>query len=103
MCPIVCFGRISTSLAASAAISSLSLAVDPAAGFEVQHVNRKSGLFGPTMLLTGHEGEAQSPRTKHEGLDSWTGDDLSESLELKPPVELAEPADPPGVLRRVLS
>ena len=25
---------------------------------EVQHVNRKSGLFGPTMLLTGHEGEA---------------------------------------------
>jgi len=24
----------------------------------VQHVNRKSGLFGPTMLLTGHEAEA---------------------------------------------
>mmetsp|Transcript_9259 Transcript_9259/g.16678 ORF Transcript_9259/g.16678 Transcript_9259/m.16678 type:complete len:352 (-) Transcript_9259:129-1184(-) len=23
----------------------------------VQHVNRKSGLFGPTMLLTGHEAE----------------------------------------------
>ena len=28
-----------------------------ALGAEVQHVNRKSGLFGPTMLLTGHEGE----------------------------------------------
>ena len=22
-------------------------------------MNRKSGLFGPTMLLTGHEGEAE--------------------------------------------
>jgi len=39
----------------------------------VQHVNRKSGLFGPTMLLTGHEGEVFCSEFSPDGRALATG------------------------------
>merc|ERR1719442_219696 len=39
----------------------------------VQHVNRKSGLFGPTMLLSGHEGEVFCGEFSPDGRTMATG------------------------------
>uniref|UniRef100_A0A7S1B0Q9 Uncharacterized protein n=1 Tax=Noctiluca scintillans TaxID=2966 RepID=A0A7S1B0Q9_NOCSC len=39
----------------------------------VQHVNRKSGLFGPTMLLTGHEAEVYCSEFSPDGRCLATG------------------------------
>merc|ERR1719499_2668886 len=39
----------------------------------VQHVNRKSGLFGPTMLLSGHEGETFCGEFSPDGKALATG------------------------------
>ena len=35
-------------------------------------MNRKSGLFGPTMLLTGHDGEAPLDRVSSRGSNRTT-------------------------------
>jgi Prp8 binding protein len=40
---------------------------------QVQHINRKSGLFAPTMLLSGHEAEAFSGEFSPDGRHLATG------------------------------
>ena len=39
----------------------------------VQHINRKSGLFGPTMLLSGHKGEVFCGEFSPDGCALATG------------------------------